>query len=307
MKNSRLVAAFVYGGAATALVACSSSESDTPTPNTATGTPTATVAGPVTSTPVTSGTTVTSTTAPGTTGTTGTPTTTGGTPTATVTSTGTTTTGATTGTTATTGGGGASATATTVTATTGAGTCASSAAATAPVPITPADGWVQCNTTDPIGIQGAFYTYGDGTSTITPESFSAAGEEICVTGNVAATATDIWGAGVGFNLNQAEGSDDTNPWNATAAGITGIKFTLSALPAGGLLRLIYASGGADYCVEVTAAGEQTVLFSETTADCWEAGGDPPDVTTLESVKWQVAAVTDSYAFDFCISAVSAVP
>jgi len=166
---------------------------------------------------------------------------------------------------------------------------------------------VQCNTTEPIGIQGAFYTYGDeDTSTITPADFSAAAD-ICVSGTIGASSADTWGAGVGFNLNQAEGSETKNPWNATAAGISGISFTIDTLPTGGLVRMISESGDADYCVEITTAGAQTVLFSETSADCWEAGGAAPDATTLTAVKWQVAAVTAEYPFDFCISAVSAVP
>lgn len=300
MKSSRLLMATLVSGAAT--VACSSS--DTQPVATSTVTSTATVAGPVTSTvntasvtsaavttaTVTSAGSVTVTAAAVTTGT--------------ATSGGASTTGAAA---TTTGAGGATATAATgATATTGGDSCTGTATATAAVPITPADGWVDC-ASNAIGIQGAFFTYDDGTSTIMPGDFAAAGAEICVTGTVAATATDVWGAGVGFNLNQDVGSDTANAWDATAAGVSGISFNLSALPAGGLLRLIYASGGVDHCVEITAAGEQTVLFSETTAECWEAGGAAPPATTLESVKWQVAAVTDEYAFDFCISAVAAVP
>lgn len=301
MKSSRLLMATVLGGAAA--FACSDPEAQ-PAPTTTGPTTTATV-GPVTGTANTA-TTGTSTSAVTTTGTSAV------TATATVagTTTGTATTGgaSTTGTAVTTtGAGGATATtATTATATTGGDSCTGTGTATAAVPITPADGWVDC-ASNAIGIQGAFFTYDDGTSTIMPEDFSAAGAEICVTGTVAATAAEVWGAGVGFNLNQDVGSDTANAWDATAAGVSGISFNLSALPAGGLLRLIYASAGVDHCVEITAAGEQTVLFSETAAECWEAGGAAPAATTLESVKWQVAAVTDEYAFDFCISGVAAVP
>lgn len=302
MKSSRLLMAAVLGGAAA--VACSSSEETQPVATTVTSTTmTATSGGPTTGTVNTVSVTSTSATTATVTSTV--------TVTATVAgvTTGTATTGtATTGTAVTTTGvGGATATtATTATATTGGDGCTGTGTATAAVPITPADGWVDC-ASNSIGIQGAFYTYDDGTSTITPEDFSASGTEICATGTVAASATDVWGAGVGFNLNQDVGSDAANAWDATAAGVTGISFNLSALPAGGLLRLIYTSAGVDYCVEVTAAGAQTVLFSETAEECWSAGGGAPAATTLESVKWQVAAVTDEYAFDFCISEVAAVP
>ncbi len=293
----------VLGGAAT--VACSSSDEQPVATSTVTST-TATVGGAVTNTVNTASVTSTAASTAATTATsavTGTATVAGVT-TGTATTGGASTTGAAA---TTTGAGGATATAdTSATATSGGDSCTATGAATAAVPITPADGWVDC-ASNSIGIQGAFYTYDDETSTITPEDFSASGAEVCVTGTVAASSADVWGAGVGFNLNQDVGSDTANAWDATAAGVTGISFNLSALPAGGLLRLIYTSAGVDYCVEVTAAGMQTVLFSETAEECWSAGGGAPPVTTLESVKWQVAAVTDEYAFDFCISEVAAVP
>lgn len=302
MKNLRFVVLTVLGGAAA--VACDTASEDQPVATTGTTTST-TGAGPTT------GAGTTTATVAGTTATTATATT--GAELVTTTSGTTSTTGATstTGTATTaTGTGGATATATTATgettSTTGGGSCVGTGPATAEVPITPANGWVDCGT-NTIGLQGSFFTYSDGTSTVEPADFADAGEEICVTGMAAASGTDIWGAGVGFNLNQDVDSDTANEWDATAAGITGISFNLSALPAGGLVRLIYASGGKDYCVEVEAAGAQTVLFSATTEDCWEAGGAAPPETTLQAVKWQVAAMTDAYTFDFCISDIKAVP
>ena len=292
MKTSRLLMAAALGSAA--VLACSSDPETVPGPTGNTASTTATVAGPVTSSTtntVVTNAVVTTASVSAVTASASASSTTGG---------GTTTGAAVT----TTGAGGATATVATTTATTGGAECQVTTPATAAVPITPEDGWVNCND---IGMQGAFYTYGDGTSTIMPADFTAAGDTICINGEVAATGTDIWGAGVGFNLNQDGGSDAMNPWNATAAGITGISFTLDVLPAGGLMRLIYASGGTDYCVEVTAAGAQTIKFADTTQDCWEAGGAAPDVTTLEAVKWQVAAVTDAYPFEFCLSAIQAIP
>jgi len=306
MKNLSFLALTVMGGAA--VFACDTASEEEPLATTTNTTTSTTGAGPTTTGAGTTTATVgsTTTTASATTGAGSVTTTTG-------TTTSTTGGASTTGTaTTTTGTGGATATATTstgetTTSTTGGDSCVGTGPATAEVPITPADGWVDC-ATNSIGLQGSFFTYSDGTSTVTPEDFSAAGAEICVTGMAAASGTDIWGAGVGFNLNQDAGSDTANEWDATAAAITGISFNISALPAGGLVRLIYASGGTDYCVEITATGAQTVLFSATAEECWaETPGGAPAETTLQAVKWQVAAVTDAYSFDFCISDIKAVP
>jgi len=176
---------------------------------------------------------------------------------------------------------------------------------TTPVALTADDGWVDCSSND-IGIQGEFFTYSDGTSTITP---AFTGDEICVSGTAEPTVADnsVWGAGLGVNLNQEEREADVATWDADAMGISGFRFNLSAMPTGTGLRLVYQSGGTDYCVDVTAAGAQTVLFADTAEACWGSGGDAPNPSSMEAVKWQVTTNSTSHDFSFCITQLAAVP
>ena len=79
------------------------------------------------------------------------------------------------------------------------------------------------------------------------------------------------------------------------------------MPAGTGLRLVYQSGGTDYCVEVTAGGAQTVLFADTAEACWSAGGDAPNPSSMEALKWQVTTNSTAHDFSFCITQLTAVP
>jgi len=170
------------------------------------------------------------------------------------------------------------------------------------------DGWVDCSTND-IGIQGTFFTYEDGNGSSITSNFS--GDEICVegtAGQIIGGDNDTWGAGLGVNLHQDDAEADVETWNAGAMGISGFRFNLSAMPAGTGLRLVYQNAGTDYCVAVTAAGAQTVLFDDTAEACWNAGGDAPSGTMMEAVKWQVTTnATSEHDFAFCISGLAAVP
>lgn len=192
----------------------------------------------------------------------------------------------------------------TATTTTGGGSCTATPA-TGAVPLVPDDGWIDCSTND-IGVQGEFFTYSDGTSTIT-SAFT--GDDICVEGTAGRAVSDnsVWGAGFGVNLNQEEREADPDTWNADAMGISGFRFNLSAMPAGTGLRFVYQSGGTDYCVEIASAGAQTVRFSETREACWGSGGDDPNPSTLEQVKWQVTTNSSEHDFSFCITQFAAVP
>lgn len=193
--------------------------------------------------------------------------------------------------------------------TTGGGSCTAEPA-TAPVPLEPNDGWVDCSSND-VGIQGEFFTYSDGNgSTITPSGFSNAGDEICVegtAGQIVGGDNSTWGAGVGMNLNQEEPEAAIDEWDADAMGISGFRFNISELPDSGL-RFVVQSGGTDYCVQVTQAGAQTIRFSDTAEACWSAGGDAPDPSTLEAVKWQITTnSTSEHEFSFCLTQLAAIP
>jgi hypothetical protein len=176
---------------------------------------------------------------------------------------------------------------------------------TAAETLMPTDGWVGC-TTNAAGVEGAFFTFGDGlTSTIMPTDFAGSGSEICVTGEVGQVVDGdytVYGAGVGFNF------ADEAAWNATAAGASGVSFNITALPTGTDTRIIFTTAAGGYCMALTAAGQQTVKFSQTSLDCWEAGGAAPTETGIISVQWQVTTNAESsHPFSFCIEGLAVVP
>jgi hypothetical protein len=192
------------------------------------------------------------------------------------------------------------------------GSCSGSTPASAAVTLMPQNGYVSCDS-NTIGLQGYFFTYADmGGSTIMPANFEMMGSDICVNGT-AGQVMDMdydatYGAGLGFNFNQDTGSTTPNTWNATAMGIGGIAFTISAFPAGATMRIIFQSGGSDFCHQFTTGGPHTVTFAEAQSECWSSAGTAPNAASLQQVKWQVA--TDeamAYPFDFCLTNVQLVP
>lgn len=125
------------------------------------------------------------------------------------------------------------------------------------VTIVPAeDGWVDM-TSNTLGIQGAWYAYGDAYDEAkcinngwtadqcsridTPDplgmSFPNTGGAMCTSGEVAQVLTkegetdpdysNMWGAGIGLDLNNAGGEGAVKmEWDATAAGVTGVAFDI---------------------------------------------------------------------------------
>jgi hypothetical protein len=112
----------------------------------------------------------------------------------------------------------------------------------------------------------------------------------------------VYGAGVGFFLN------DEAPWNATAVGVGGLAFNITALTAGAEVRLVVEDGTGTYCKVLVAAGAQTVRFSDATFQCWEAGGSPLSPTGILYVDWHVMAnAASTHDFAFCIEGLAVVP
>ena len=160
--------------------------------------------------------------------------------------------------------------------------------------------------------QGFWYTYKDaGGSTITPECggkaspcFSAA-SQICVMGSAAQVMmmmySTYWGAGVGWNLNQAAGGL-APAMGASLAGKTAVTIDLQMNTAAPLrLKFKVVGDLSDYCTNL-AAGSNTVPFTMITKECWSPGGVPlPTDAPIEAMQLQIPS-TDGAAtpFDFCI-------
>jgi hypothetical protein len=176
----------------------------------------------------------------------------------------------------------------------------------------PTNGWLAADAEgNTVGIQGAFYTFGDvddgGDFVIEPASYENAGGTVCAKGTaeiVQNAEYDIyWGGAIGFNLNQNEGEDTANPFNAQAAGVTGFGFHIGPLPVGGQLRfnVVVAGDTNNYCKAIT--GEQSVMmrWEDLQQSCWAAMPVTPDPTNIEAIHWQIVTNdANSYEFDFCV-------
>jgi hypothetical protein len=173
--------------------------------------------------------------------------------------------------------------------------------------------------TDGIGMGGYAFAYSDsavgGTSTacISPTQFCAVGT--VDVDNYPATP-DHYGAGIGFNLNQAQATSCTGtpimPYTISSSAV-GVAYTLSNLPAGGA-RLIIGDAvtsdagvttGTDYCVLLTSASG-TVPWAKFNTECWSNAGTfltgPPANPIHLNIGLPSGATPSS--FDFCVNALS---
>ncbi len=183
----------------------------------------------------------------------------------------------------------------------------------------PLDGWVHIEE-NTVGVQGAIYTFSDPLSSISPATFESSGRSFCVSGQatqVPCTTPDdcdystYWGVGAGMNLNEPPGGVP-GPYNATAAGVTGISFDITGatVPLSMRFKAVVAGDSTDYCTGPTLeprAGTNFVLLSDLSANCYEVpAGGPPNASQLEAIQWQVFTNSQSAVpFDFCISNIRA--
>jgi len=164
-------------------------------------------------------------------------------------------------------------------------------------------------------VHGYWYTSHDtGSSTILPASFASQGSNICVVGNAGqfSNGGSNWGSAVGFNANQAAGTGTIpGPWNATAQGIAGFRFTLSGNQVPSSIQVnvkVWGSNNA-YCAKlngVIGGNSQVITFGSITQDCFTNGGSHPvvDATNIESIQFQISSVLAGVtAFDFCVGSV----
>ena len=187
--------------------------------------------------------------------------------------------------------------------------------------------WV--STTDVPGIKGV-YAFGDGTSTAFL-TYPSAGK-VCMQGQMAQQCAtgcpngggdySLWGMGMGMQLSTGAMAPHT-PWDATAAGVTGVKFTLSTPPAGGVRAQIslvsddqhgFVLGGDNGAI-TTDGVETSAQFTEFVQPSWgcpaattsAACGTPPaelmwDGTQLDAIQFQAVSVdTGTTDYMYCVS------
>jgi hypothetical protein len=164
-------------------------------------------------------------------------------------------------------------------------------------------------------LKGTVWTSADsGGSTITrtPAAMCASGTAAQIPVTDAGPNYNVWGAGLGWNLNQEQtdaGAGATNGANLSAftkiavgiSGATGLTLRLQ-------LEVKNPDGGAStyYCAALPVTGTATdgVLLSSLTQDCWNPGGTAFDPATMQPSAIAVNIVTSTgqaYPFDFCIT------
>jgi hypothetical protein len=122
---------------------------------------------------------------------------------------------------------------------------------------------------------------------------------LCIGGTTGVVSSDVWGAGVGFHLNQAN-SLSAPLGSYSASSTTGLTYQVSAMPAQGL-RLQIDQGGVEYCHDVSSASG-TVPWTDFNAKCWDDSGTflsgGPDDTT--QIAFIVPAGPVSASFNLCV-------
>jgi hypothetical protein len=159
-----------------------------------------------------------------------------------------------------------------------------------------------------IGDGGYAFSYADG---ITPGGSTACvnSTALCATGQTGVSSMTVYGAGIGFNLNQMMATSSASPpINTYSVMGVGISYSLSNMPTQGARIAIGDSDGTtgtDYCA--TLPGKSgTVLWSSFNTKCWDNSGTslsgPP--SNPVHVEFQVPAGATAAPFDFCVTSVS---
>jgi hypothetical protein len=203
--------------------------------------------------------------------------------------------------------------------------------------------------TNKAGIMGAWYSYGDWynptagmgdcavkgnytaaqcssiTTPVPGDPFTNTGGSMCTTGTVAKVIdmmySAIWGAGIGFDLNNA-GTDDGGtggklPWDATAHNVTGFSFHIDMPPTGGQMRVEFPTSAAIGTTDINAAywggatanlspftkaGDYSFHFTDIGGPMYLTSPMPFDKTKILSMQFHVVSNTSStIPFQYCIS------
>ncbi|MGO9835305.1 MAG: hypothetical protein ACLP1X_13920 [Polyangiaceae bacterium] len=154
-----------------------------------------------------------------------------------------------------------------------------------------------------IGDGGYAYAYDDGMGSTACLDTTA----LCGTGTTAVTnaSGSIWGAGIGFNLNQAVATGAASPAvNTYAATGTGLTYALSNLPPQGM-RIVIDDGGTDYCVPIGAASG-TVNWASFNTKCWDNSGTflSGAPATATHILFQVTADAAATRFNLCVTSIT---
>lgn len=189
---------------------------------------------------------------------------------------------------------------------------------------TPDTGWV-ADTSNPCGIQGAWYTYndcdtspGDCTQDQIPQPRTPIPNEngkMCTSGTTVPINADYkkWGAGIALNLNQPPvpaNENDKNPISQLRFPLKGFSFRLSGDVVPNLIRVNFPTATtadtAHYKPIIDGAGTYQVLFSETVQGAWVNPQVALDPGSIVEVQFQVPGQpSTNVPFNFCIEELTA--
>ena len=211
---------------------------------------------------------------------------------------------------------------------------------------------------DSAGIVGCWYSYGDWygqgvgapagagdcgrnmanltadqcsivTTPVPGQPFASTNGSMCTSGTVAKVidpaSSAIWGAGIGFDLNNAGTADggigEKLPWDATAHKVTGFAFHIDMPPTGGQMRVelptsaavgttdlkpAYWGGATANLSPFTKGGDYAFHFADVGGPMSLTDPVPFDETKILSMQFHVVSNTTSVIpFQYCISNVSA--
>lgn len=153
------------------------------------------------------------------------------------------------------------------------------------------------------------YSYGDGVTTACLSSPAA--NQVCLEGlgALAGDNYENYGAGVGIQLAVTDPAEV--PWDATADGVVGVKFSIAGPSTNAPVRVgvtmvgLTNNGFVTNESGITAPGEQTLLFADLTQPSWSTIETEFDATKIHSLQFQVVtAQAATRPYSFCVSGIT---
>lgn len=161
-------------------------------------------------------------------------------------------------------------------------------------------------------------------TTPTPgQPFANTGGTMCTSGTVAKVIdmmySAIWGAGIGFDLNNAgnDGGTGKNAWDAGAHNVTGFSFHIDTPPTGGQMRVEFPTNAVPGTTDINAAywggagnnlspikngGDYSFHWADVGGPMYLSAPTPFDKTKIQSMQFHVVSNTMStIPFTYCIS------
>jgi hypothetical protein len=168
-----------------------------------------------------------------------------------------------------------------------------------------------------LGINGVFYTYGDGCATINWDAPTR-----CISGELCLASAANWGVSVGFDFDNT--GDSGNPpntklaWNATSTGVTGFAWQTRSALANSFQFWVQnmdptwngqcsaascsINGPPDGTASASASGQ--LLFSDMVKDNWGGTGTAYvfSAADISALQFKIPAATDSLStsYELCI-------